>query len=41
MSIKSILGIIVGISLVVTLGATNLIQHDTEAVRARVDGIIA
>jgi len=41
MSIKSILGIIVGISLVVTLGATNLIQHDAEAVRATVDGIIA
>jgi hypothetical protein len=41
MSIKSILGIIVGISLVVMLGATNLIQHDAEAVRARVDGIIA
>jgi hypothetical protein len=34
MSTKSILGIIVGISLVVTLGATNLIQHDAEASRA-------
>jgi hypothetical protein len=41
MSIKSILGIIVGISLVVMIGAMNLIQHDAEAVRARVDGIIA
>ena len=35
MSAKSILGIIVGISLVLTLGATNLIQHDAEATRAR------
>jgi hypothetical protein len=43
---KSILGIIVGISLIVTLGATNLIQHDAEATRvgrARggVDSILA
>jgi len=46
MSTRSILGIIVGISLVVTLGATNLIQHDAEATRAgrargAVDSILA
>jgi hypothetical protein len=36
---KSVLGVIFGISLITTLGATSLIQHDAEAVRPRGDGI--
>lgn len=36
---KSVLGVIFGISLITTLGATNLIQHDAGSVRPRGDGI--
>lgn len=39
MNMKSVLGVIFGISLITTLGATNLIQHDAGSVRPRGDGI--
>jgi hypothetical protein len=36
MKIQLVLGVILWITLLITFGATNLIQHDAEAVRPRV-----
>jgi hypothetical protein len=38
MNVRNVLGVIIGITLVATFGATNLIHHDAGAVRPRGDG---